>query len=114
MTNRVVFLLKDGGKAINDGYMTKWYNAAGQHHRLDGPATTTELGFKTWWINGLKHREDGPARIQGNGVSHWYLFGLRIDQSPIKEWLEENNMGLKYCDWTIEQKIIFKLTWAGM
>ena len=109
---RIIIPLEDGGQIVDDGFMKKWYNAKGQHHRLDGPASITELGFQTWWINDKKHREDGPARIQNN-VEHWYLFGLRIDQDPIKEWLEENNMSMKYYEWTIEQKVLFKLIWAG-
>ena len=31
---------------------TVWHNAAGQRHRLDGPALEWASGDKVWWVDG--------------------------------------------------------------
>jgi hypothetical protein len=70
---------KDGEK--------RWFNQAGQQHRLDGPAIERRNGFKEWYQNGWCHRLDGPAIERRNGFKAWYQNGLlhRLD-GPAMEW----------------------------
>ena len=53
----------------------RYYNAAGQLHRENGPAVVFVSGTVMWFQNGLRHREDGPAIIYPDGDSLWYLHG---------------------------------------
>ena len=53
----------------------KYYNAAGQLHREDGPAVVWRDGSLEWYHNGLQHREDGPAAVWSDGTRLWYLNG---------------------------------------
>ena len=68
---------------VDDGN-TKWYNADGQRHRLDGPAVEYADGFKAWWVNGQLHRLDGPARVWASGAKDWYLYGKHLTESEFK------------------------------
>ena len=52
----------------------RWYNAAGEFHRLHGPAVECANGNK-YWLNGKRHREDGPAIELADGNKYWYLYG---------------------------------------
>jgi len=59
-----------------DGYGIKhWCNAAGKHHRTDGPALELANGTKEWWVDGKLHRTDGPAVEHADGHKEWYLNG---------------------------------------
>ena len=49
----------------------RYYNAAGQLHREDGPAIEYVDGSKTWLQNDIVHREDGPALEYKSGVKIW-------------------------------------------
>ena len=53
----------------------RWYNAAGQLHRLDGPAIEYADGDKDWYQNGQIHRLDGPAIEWADGEKSWYQNG---------------------------------------
>ena len=71
-----------------DEYGTqRYYNAAGQMHRDNGPAVLTAFETKIWMQNGLKHRTDGPAVIRAGGGKEWWQNGLlhRTD-GPAAEW----------------------------
>lgn len=53
----------------------RWYNSAGQCHRIDGPAIEGPCGYKAWWQDGKRHRTDGPACEWANGDKEWYVDG---------------------------------------
>lgn len=54
----------------------RYYNSAGQLHRLHGPAVEYLSGERWWYQNGLLHRTDGPAVVWSYGSKFW----LRNDQ----------------------------------
>lgn len=56
----------------------RYYNAAGQLHREDGPAVEFSNGNREWWQNGQLHREGGPAIERLNGYKEWWLHGRRL------------------------------------
>ena len=64
----------------------RYYNAAGQYHREDGPAIEYANGTKRWYQNGLRHRIDGPAVEYAFGTKFWYINneGLSEDESTSK------------------------------
>ena len=53
----------------------RYYNAAGQLHREDGPAVVWRDGSLEWYHNGLRHRDVGPAAEYPDGTRLWYLNG---------------------------------------
>lgn len=58
----------------------RYYNAAGQLHREEGPAVVFVSGTVMWFQNGLRHREDGTAIIYPDGDSLWYLCGVEYSE----------------------------------
>ena len=55
----------------------RYYNGAGELHRVGDPAVTYPDGTKLWYQNNLLHREDGPAVILAGTCSHcWFLHGV--------------------------------------
>ena len=65
----------------------RYYNSAGQLHRLDGPAVIWADGTKFWHQNGRRHRTDGPAAIWANGTKEWYQNGqLHRNDGPAIEY----------------------------
>ena len=50
----------------------RYYNSAGQLHRLEGPAVEWADGDKLWYQNGQLHRTDGPAVERADGTKAWY------------------------------------------
>ena len=59
----------------------RYYNDAGQLHRVDGPAVIRCNGTKEWWQNGMRHRVDGPAIEWHNGKNTWVLNGVYVSES---------------------------------
>ena len=55
--------------------MCRYYNKAGQLHRMEGPAVEWE-GGRRWYQNGQLHRTDGPAVVYTNGTKYWWQNGL--------------------------------------
>ena len=53
----------------------KYYNDAGQLHRVDDPAVVWRDGGKEWWQNGQRHRIDGPAVEYADGGKEWWING---------------------------------------
>ena len=51
----------------------RYYNSAGQLHRIDGPAIEYTDGSKQWYQKGLLHRTDGPAVKWADGDEFWYI-----------------------------------------
>ena len=57
-----------------DGHGNRYYrNAAGQPHRIGGPAIELADESKFWYQNGRLHREDGPAIEWPSGAKSWYI-----------------------------------------
>lgn len=58
-----------------------WRNAAGQYHRLEGPAIEWPGGAYEWWRDGVPHREDGPAVADPEGgLKIWFLDGVELTE----------------------------------
>lgn len=55
------------------GGIRRYYNAAGQLHRIDGPAIIWDNGVEFWYQNDQCHRTDGPAIMWPDGRKWWYL-----------------------------------------
>ena len=79
----------------------RYYNDAGQLHRIDGPAVEMSDGGKSWYQNGMLHRIDGPAyecfdSFRYNS-KYWYQNGLlhRID-GPAVERSDDQHYNVKY------------------
>ena len=72
----------------------RYYDAAEQLHRENGPAVEYVNGNKEWWQNDQLHRTDGPAVEWTDGVKFWYQHGQRhrVDGPAVeyasgsKEW----------------------------
>ena len=62
---------------VNEYGTRRYYNAAGQLHRLDGPAIERADGTKCWCQNSLIHRTDGPAIEYADGEKRWYQHSQR-------------------------------------
>ena len=63
----------------------RYYNDAGQLHRIDGPAVEMSDGGKSWYQNGLRHRTDGPAIEWANGTKRWYINGVRLTEAEFNQ-----------------------------
>ena len=69
-----------------DSYGTRrYYNNAGQLHRIDGPAIEHADGNKGWCQNGLLHRTDGPAIEYINGDKFWYINGKELTDADFNK-----------------------------
>ena len=55
------------------GGIRRYHNAAGQLHRIDGPAIIWDNGVEFWYQNDQCHRTDGPAIMWPDGRKWWYL-----------------------------------------
>ena len=81
----------------------RYYNAAGQYHRDDGPAVEYPGGSKYWYQNGLLHRTDGPAIEYTNGRKEWYQNGQRHrTDGPAVE--DDKDWGSGYKAWFVNGK----------
>ena len=75
MSEQAVFdALKYRIEVDNEG-TRRYYNSAGQLHRVHGPAVEFLSGERQWYQNGNLHRTDGPAIISKTGVSSFWLNG---------------------------------------
>ena len=63
----------------------RYYNFAGQLHRLDGPAVVYAGGAKAWYQNGLRHRTDGPAFMLADGRKWWYLNDMPLTEAEFNQ-----------------------------
>ena len=74
---------------VNQHGTRKYYNKAGQLHRINGPAIEYADGTKCWYQNSLIHRTDGPAIEYADGEKWWYQNGLRHrTDGPAITWPE--------------------------
>ena len=70
---------------------SRYYNAANQLHRDDGPAVEYVGGHKEWYQNGFLHREDGPAIISNRGDKYWYQNNrLHHTDGPAIVWNDDD------------------------
>ena len=68
-----------------DWYGTrKYYNNAGELHRLNGPAIERADGTKYWYQHGLRHRIDGPAIEWCDGDKWWFINGVHLTAAEFK------------------------------
>ena len=82
-TNADVFESLKYRVEVNAAGTRRYYNAAGQLHREDGPAIVFSSGSREWYRNGLQHREDGPATVWSDGGKEWYINGqLHREDGP--------------------------------
>ena len=65
---------------VNEYGTRRYYNAAGQLHRLDGPAVIYQYGHMLWYQNGQRHRIDGPAAVFASGFKAWYINGVELTE----------------------------------
>ena len=79
-----------------------WRNAAGDLHRLDGPAVVSSKGTLEWWVNGVRHRLDGPA-IELTHAKVWLIHGVRY--ANFKDFQAAGNL-------TDEQMCILRLKYG--
>ena len=70
-----------------DRYGTRrYYNAAGQLHRLDGPAVIYQYGLMFWYQNGQRHRTDGPAVVYTNNeLQWWFINGVQLTEAEFNQ-----------------------------
>ena len=87
MSEQAVFDALTYRIVVDEHGCSRYYNAANQLHRLDGPAVEYVNGHKEWWQNGHLHRTDGPAIISERGVKYWYQNNrLHRTNGPAVEW----------------------------
>ena len=60
---------------VNEEGARRYYNAANQLHRIDGPAIECGNGDRYWCQNSLIHRTDGPAIECTDNSKYWYQNG---------------------------------------
>ena len=70
----------------------RYYNSAGQLHRVHGPAVEYLSGERWWYQNGNLHRTDGPAVVWSNGTKFWLRNGrLHRTDGPAVEYHTGSN-----------------------
>lgn len=71
---------------------TRYVNAGGRTHRVDGPALIHRDGGEQWYLDGDLHRIDGPAVTYGDtGGIEWWVAGKHCESSynwevAVAEW----------------------------
>ena len=65
---------------FDDGAM-ECHKAAGNLHRIDGPAIRCANGDKSWWLYGKCHRLTGPAIESTNDTKWWFVAGKKVSES---------------------------------
>ena len=70
---------------VNEYGTRRYYNAAGQLHRLDGPAVMYQHGIMFWYQNGQRHRIDGPAAVFAIGFKAWYINGVELTEDEFNQ-----------------------------
>ena len=68
----------------------RYYNAANQLHRDEGPAIEWRNGTKSWFQYGIRHRTDGAAIEYSDGDKAWYINGEELTE-------DEFNQRVKKC-----------------
>lgn len=66
----------------------RYYNAAGQLHRIDGPAIIWDTGVEFWYQHDQCHRTDGPAIVWPDGRKWWYLNDRPLTEDEFNQAVE--------------------------
>ena len=66
---------------VDEDGTRRYYDAAGQLHRTDGPAIEYADGSKLWYQNGQLHRTDGPAIEWADGTTGWFISGKQLSKA---------------------------------
>ena len=77
------------GPAVEWKDGSRWYQN-GKLHRTDGPAVVYANGTKYWWQNGLLHRTDGPAVEYPTGHKRWFINGVEMSESEFNQEVKRN------------------------
>ena len=73
-----------------DAYgIRRYYNAAKQLHRTDGPAVEDANGNQWWWQNGKRHRIDGAAIAYSGGYMAWYINGDELSEDEFYQAVKQ-------------------------
>ena len=81
MTEESLFeLLSLECRVVSNGIL-RYYNTAGQLHRVHGPAVVCTNGSKFWYQNGRRHRVDGPAIEYSDGSKFWFIDGIMLTEA---------------------------------
>ena len=75
MSEAAVFEILQLHLKVDDAGTRRYYNSAGQLHRVHGPAVEFLSGERQWYQNGNLHRTDGPAIISKIGAQSFWLNG---------------------------------------
>ena len=70
---------------VDEDGTRRYYNAAGQFHRTDGPAVERADGTEFWYQNGQLHRTAGPAIEWCDGAGWWYLNGNLLTEAEFNQ-----------------------------
>ena len=90
MSEQEVFdILKYRIEVDRDG-TRRYYNTAGQYHRIDGPAILWANGSKMWWQNEQLHRTDGPAVEWADGRKRWYINGEELSEDEFNQRVKDS------------------------
>ena len=82
------------GPALLDFGDEHWY-LNGQLHRIGGPATDWNSGYKEYVVHGKFHRLDGPAIEKAKGGDYYFINGKQLNTKEVENWLKSNNIDLK-------------------
>ena len=74
-----------GGAAVVYADGSKFWIQNDQYHRTDGPAIEYINGDKFWYQNGLLHRTDGPAVVGSYGNMEWYISGVEMTEAEYNQ-----------------------------
>ena len=75
MSEQAVFEALQLRLEVDNAGTRRYYNSAGQLHRLHGPAVEFLSGERWWYQNGKLHRTDGPAIMSKTGIPSFWLNG---------------------------------------
>ena len=70
---------------VNEYGTRRYYNSAGQRHRIDGPAVEHTNGSKLWYQSGQLHRTDGPAVIYYGDYKAWFINGEELTEAEFNQ-----------------------------
>jgi hypothetical protein len=97
------------GPAIELANGSKYWYIDGQCHRADGPAIEFADGRKVWCVDGKCHRVDGPAIEYVDGYKEWHINGIDIS-NQVNLWLLSNDVPTDHNQWSVSDKLLFRLT----
>ena len=82
-------LHRTDGPAIEYADGSKSWYKNDQYHRTDGPAIDWTCGRKEWYQNHKRHRIDGPAIIFEDGHKLWYINGKKLTEAEFNQKVKD-------------------------